>query len=75
MSDDLLPEPLPSGALVPPPRNPPTATATATAAPLPPRRDSSRELAHTNLFRVALDTALDALDRAGDTIAGAIGMR
>jgi hypothetical protein len=42
---------------------------------MPPRRSSSHELAYADVFRAAVDTALDALDRAGDTIAGAIGMR
>ena len=52
MDDARLPEPEPSGALVPPPTYPPTAL--ATAAPLPPRR-WARRLRSTRAARRARD--------------------
>ena len=73
MDDERLPEPEPSGALVPPPVHPPTAL--ATAAPLPPRRrpDDARD-ARDVVSRV-VERALDAIDRVGDSIASAVGLR
>ena len=73
MMDDILPEPEPAGALVPPPRNPPTAIATADA--LPPYREPRDLAAREGLLRQAVHTALDALDEVGDSIAHAIGIR
>jgi hypothetical protein len=73
MMDDILPEPQPSGALVPPPRTPPVAL--ATVEPLPPRRPSSRAVRSEGFFRDVVRSALDSLDSLGDTIAGAIGLR
>jgi hypothetical protein len=73
MIDDFLPEPEPSGALVPPPRNPPTAL--ATSAPLPPSRPSLAITPREGFFRGLVQTTLDSLDSLGDTIAGAIGLR
>lgn len=71
--DDRLPEPEPGAALVPPPVHPPTAL--ATAAPLPPRRHDD-DLADARRFVERLvDRALDALDRTGDSIAAAVGLR
>ena len=72
MEDDL-PDPEPSGALVPPPTYPPTALATAA---LPPRRrdDDEIELA-ASLLRRAVRSALDTLDAVGDSIATAVGLR
>jgi hypothetical protein len=73
MDDERLPEPQPSGALVPPPVYPPTAL--ATAAPLPPRRrDEDVEQARNLVARLVTRT-LDALDTVGDSIAAALGLR
>ncbi len=73
MSDDILPNTEPSGALVPPPRNPPTAL--ATAAPLPPRRQEESVPERFALLRSLVHSAFDTLDSVGDRIAGAIGLR
>ena len=74
MIDDMLPEPEPAGALVPPPRNPPTAI--ATAAPLPPRPSSSRVITpREGLLRTVVQSTLNALDDVGDSIARAVGLR
>jgi hypothetical protein len=73
MMDDILPEPQPGGALVPPPRTPPTAL--ATAEPLPPPRPSSRIVRSEGLFRDLVRDTLDTLDSLGDSIASAIGLR
>ena len=73
MSDEIFPEPQPRGSLVPPPRNPPTAL--ATAAPLPPRRQDPDDLAPVPGFRRFVDAALDRLDLVGDRVAAAIGLR
>ena len=73
MIDDHLPEPLPSGALVPPPSGP--ITAIATSAPLPPRRPSRTITPREDFFRGLVQSTLDTLDRVGDSIAGAIGLR
>jgi hypothetical protein len=73
MIDDILPEPQPSGALVPPPRTPPVAL--ATAEPLQPQRPSLSVTSREGFFRDLVRTTLDSLDSLGDTIAGAIGLR
>ena len=73
MIDDMLPEPQPDGALVPPPRNPPTALATADA--LPPRREPRDVATHEGFFRQVVQTTLDTLDEVGDRIAHAVGLR
>ena len=67
-----MPEPQPAGALVPPPRNPPTAIATAA---LPPERPSREIRPRERSFRLFVQEALDALDDVGDSIAHAIGLR
>jgi hypothetical protein len=73
--DDRIPETQPSGALVPPPRVPPTAV--ATSAPLPPRGPGGHA-ARVHSSRTGagafLAAALDELDRLGDGIAGALGI-
>ena len=74
--DDRIPETQTSGALVPPPRVPPTAV--ATSAPLPPREPRRHATsAHTTRSRSVelFATAFDALDRIGDRIADALGLR
>jgi hypothetical protein len=73
MIDDMLPEPEPAGALVPPPRNPPTALATADA--LPPRREPRDIAPREGILRQVVQTTLNALDDVGDSIAHAIGLR
>ena len=73
MDDERIPEPEPSGALVPPPIHPPTAL--ATAAPLPPRRRPDDALEARAFVTRLVERALDAIDRAGDSIASAVGLR
>ena len=71
MDDDVMPEPEPAGALVPP-RNPPAAM--VTAAPLP--GSSSQSItSRQGFFRGLVQSTLDALDDVGDSIAHAIGLR
>jgi hypothetical protein len=74
---EFTPPTEPSGALVPPPPKPPTAVAAMTppAPPPPPRprRRLDREIADT--AKLAVSVALDALDRMGDAIAEATGLR
>jgi len=73
---DFVPESQPSGSLVPPPRHPPTAIATAT--PQPPRPPVSavppEPLSLTRLLRRAIDRALDVADDVADTIVSATGI-
>ena len=73
MDDERLPEPEPSGALVPPPTYPPSAL--APAAPLPPRRWADAAIDARGLVVRAIDRTLDALDQVGDSIAAAVGLR
>ena len=73
MDDERLPEPEPSGALVPPPVYPPTAV--ATSAPLPPRHSRGEIARPRNVFRDLLRATFDALDNVGDSIAAAVGLR
>lgn len=70
--DERTPEPQTSGALAPPPRHPPTAV--ATAAPLPPRRPTPARIRPSG-FRGLVSAAFDAMDRLGDRIADAVGLR
>lgn len=73
MPDDSLPEPQPSGALVPPPRTPPVALATIEPQPpLRPRADAVDP--QRGLLRL-VDAALDALDDVGDRVASLVGLR
>jgi len=74
MTDERIPDPEPSAALVPPPHVPSTALAAAT--PLPPRQwgDDDVRAARDFLTRVVRST-FDALDNVGDSIATAIGLR
>jgi hypothetical protein len=71
--DDRLPEPAPSGALVPPPVHPPTAL--ATTAPLSPRRRDETLVEARGVIERVLTRALDTLDSVGDSIAAAVGLR
>ena len=80
MESENTPLPEPSGALVPPPRNPPTALAVAT--PPPPRRpprnplERFREDPRTRRFvDNAITTMFDTADALGDGIARVFGLR
>ena len=73
MDDTRLPETEPSGALVPAPTPPPSAL--AIAAPMAPRRWEDDALDAGDLLARAVDRTLDALDRVGDSIASAVGLR
>ena len=73
MEDARLPETEPSGALVPPPTHPPTAL--AAAAPLLPRRRPDDATDAATLIARFVERTLDALDRVGDSIASAVGLR
>ena len=71
MSDDPLPEPEPSGALVPPRKYPPTAVALSTPPP-PPERLLPRQ--RPALYRF-IYSCMDALDQVGDAVAHALRLR
>jgi hypothetical protein len=71
--DEYTPETESSGALTPPPRNPPTAL--ATSAPLPSRPSAGRFRLRPQGLRGLLESALDRLDALADRIAGAAGLR
>ena len=72
--DESMPETQPSGALTPPPRNPPTAV--ATAAPRPSGESSSRAVPYRRKgLRGLVDAALDGLDALADRIASAAQLR
>jgi hypothetical protein len=79
MESENTPLPEPSGALVPPPRNPPTALAVST--PPPPRRPRNplerfREDPRTKRFvDNAITTIFDTADALGDGIAKVFGLR
>ena len=70
---ERTPETQPDGSLVPPPRVPPTALATMT--PEPPRPDRDDLAVTRRRSAVLLAGVLDQLDRLGDRIAGAVGLR
>ena len=72
--DEHGPDTQSSGALNPPPRNPPTAL--ATSAPQPPDQPSaSRVPLRRRGLRGVVETVLDRLDTLGDRIADAAGIR
>jgi hypothetical protein len=72
--EDFTPDTEPSGALTPPPRNPPTAV--ATSAPLPPGDSSSRTVPYGRKgFRGLVEAALDGLDALAERIASAVRLR
>ena len=80
-SSDEAPETRPEGALVPPPRKPPTANAAASEPrfPFDPRRFSeawrqSDWRGRSRFARVATEL-FDALDEFGDRIAEGLGLR
>jgi hypothetical protein len=72
--DEHSPDPQPSDALNPPPRNPPTAL--ATSAPQPPDRPSASRIPQRRRgLRGVVETLLDRLDTLGDRIADVAGLR
>ena len=74
IDDERIPDPEPSGALVPAPHVPPTAL--AAAAPLPPRTWNDDDvIAARELFARVVRSTFDALDNVGDSIATAVGLR
>lgn len=73
MDEERVPDLEPSGALVPLPVDPPTAL--ATAAPLPPQRWEDDVIQARGVLERAVERALDALDRVGDSIAETVGLR
>ena len=68
--DEHTPHTEPSGALIPPPRNPPTALATSGSMP-----SASRIPARIKGLRGFVDSVLDRLDTLADRIADAAGLR
>lgn len=73
--DDLIPPTQPSGALVPPPKLPPTALALASPAPLLPRRPAPKPLFTGSGFEQFVSRTLDAVDEFADTVAEGLGLR
>jgi len=74
IDDERIPDPEPSGTLVPLPHIP--STALAAAAPLPPRQWSDDDmLVARDFFTRVVRSTFDALDNVGDSIATAIGLR
>jgi hypothetical protein len=71
--DESLPETQPEGSLVPPPRVPPTAV--ATAAPLPPSSPRLSLATRRSGVFAMVNRALDQLDTLADRIADAVGLR
>ena len=71
--DDFYRQTEPSGALNPPPNDPPTAV--ATSAPLPPRGPRTVTSRRGRGFRGLVDAALDGLDTLAERIATAAGLR
>jgi hypothetical protein len=72
--EDYTPPTQPSGALVPPPKVPGTALATASPAPLP-HRPSRQTLSDPNVIRRLIQQTLDAVDDLADTLAEGLGLR
>lgn len=73
--EDYTPPTEPSGALVPPPKVPGTAIATASPAPLPHQPLQSRSLNDPNAIRRLIQLTLDAVDDLADTLAEGLGLR
>ena len=75
---DHLPEPQPGDMLVPPPRVPPTAVASASSQPSHRQVSFSRHIVGSGPrggLGVFVAAALDKLDALGDRIAAAAGLR
>lgn len=77
MDEDVTPTPQPDGSLLPPVRRPPTALAVHTPPPPPtPRpRSTARPRGLIGALGRGVTRVLDALDEAGDAIAGLAGLR
>ncbi|HXT18934.1 MAG TPA: hypothetical protein VN706_25130 [Gemmatimonadaceae bacterium] len=75
MDNADIPPTQPSGALVPPPRGPRTAVATAT--PEPPNRHARHpdSWIRRNAFQQFVARTLDAVDDFADTVAAGLGLR
>ena len=71
--DEWHPDTQTAGALIPPPRVPPTAI--ATSAPLPPRSPRSRHTTRSERVPDLIKRALDQLDSIADRIAETVGLR
>jgi hypothetical protein len=74
--DDETPPPAtePFGALVPPRKPPATAIATASPAPLLPRREPQRTMRPRTVRRL-IDDTLDLVDELADSLAEGLGLR
>lgn len=72
--EDFTPQTQPSGALVPPPKAPGTALATASPAPLP-HRPVERSISEPTAIRRLIQQTLDAVDELADTLAEGLGLR
>jgi len=72
--DDFTPPTQPSGSLVPPPTNPPTAVALATPEPPTPPRQRMPYMREPALSRW-LSQAFDAVDQLADTVAKGLRIR
>jgi hypothetical protein len=80
MEDDFRPDTQPAGELVPPPRKPPTAVASAAPDPAPGERPiavrawrrTGRPLSALGGF---VNGVFDVLDSLGDSIAEGVGLR
>jgi hypothetical protein len=75
--DDAVPNPQtqPSGALVPPPRVPPAAVATATPEPPPLRPERQPFMKQRSKAIQFLRQTFDAVDELADSIAEGLGLR
>ena len=75
--DDVVPTPPtePSGALVPPPRVPPTAVSTATPEPPPLRPERQPYMRQRGRAAQFLRQTLDAVDELADNLADGLGLR
>ena len=73
--EEFTPPTQPFGALVPPPKGPRTALATASPAPLPPRPSTRRTLRDRDTLQYFISRTLDVVDSVADTIAEGIGLR
>ena len=74
IDDERIPDPEPSGALVPAPQGPSTSLAGAVPWMRPTLSDDNLAAARELFTRVVRST-FDALDDVGDSIATAIGLR
>ena len=73
--DDFTPPTEPFGALVPPPKLPPTALALASPAPLRPRQPSRKPRFRGGGFEQLVARTLDIVDDVADTVAEGLGLR